>query len=145
MFFSKTFEKKMNLLLKILVALCLLFIIPLIFISYGDDKLFNVLVWFVLPIWIWAALYVTIDIQNPVFVKVHSGIIILWWIIMVGHLICVTIDGDGSAMQMSKEAYLYLFIGAAVSSLIIILKRKQNKYTVGTDPTVWTRRGQDIL
>lgn len=117
----------MNLLLKILVALCLLFLIPLIFISYGDDKLFNVLVWFVLPIWIWAALYVTIEIQNPIFVKVHSGIIILWWIIMVGHLICVTIDGDSSAMQMSKEAYLYLFVGATVSSIIIILKRKQNK------------------
>lgn len=101
-------------------------LISMMFISYEDDKLFYALLWFVLPIWVWAALLVTKEIENPTFVMIHTVIIILWWILMVGHSTCMFFYGDNSGIQMSIETYLFLFIGGIVSSAIIVNERRKH-------------------
>lgn len=63
-FFDGKVQNKVTLLGRVVVAISFLVLITMLIASYNDDKTFNVLLWFVLPLWTWAALLFTLDIYG---------------------------------------------------------------------------------
>lgn len=124
-FFDGKVQNKVTLLGRVVVAISFLVLITMLIASYNDDKTFNVLLWFVLPLWTWAALLFTLDIKTPAFVQAHTIVIILWWLAIAGHVVYIIIHGSASYFQTFLWANLFLIFTGAFSTVITMVERKK--------------------
>ena len=124
-FFDGKVQNKVTLLGRVVVAISFLVLITMLIASYNDDKTFNVLLWFVLPLWTWAALLFTLDIKTPAFVQAHTIVIILWWLVIAGHVVYIIIQGPASNLQTSLWTNLFLIFTGFVSTVITMVERKR--------------------
>ncbi len=125
-FFDEEVQNKVTLLGRVVVAISFLVLIFMMIASYNDDKTFNVLLWFVLPLWTCAALLFTLDIKTPTFVLAHTIVIILWWLVISGLVVYIIIHGPASDLQTSLWANLFLMFTGAFSTVVTIVERKRD-------------------
>lgn len=123
-FFDEKVQNKVMLLGRVVVAISFLVLIFMMIASYNDDKTFNALLWFVLPLWTWAALMFTLDIKTPAFVLTHTIVIILWWLVVAGHVVYIIHD-PASNLQTSLWANLFLIFTGFSSTVVTMVDRKR--------------------
>ena len=124
-FFDGKVQNKVTLLGRVVVAISFLVLITMLIASYNDDKTFNALLWFVLPLWTWTALLFTLDIKTSAFVLTHTIVIILWWLVIAGHIIYIIIHDSASYFQTFLWANLFLIFTGAFSTVITMVERKK--------------------
>lgn len=124
-FFDEKVQNKVTFLGRVVVAISFLVLIFMMIASYNDDRTFNALLWFVLPLWTWAALLFTLEIKTPAFVLIHTIVIVLWWLVIAGHVVYIIIHDPASNLQTSLWANLFLLFTGAFSTVVTIFERKK--------------------